>query len=110
MAIARALGAQPELLICDEITSALDVSVQAAVVDLLAELQHELSLSILFITHNLGVVASIADRVLILDSGAICEQGDVDRVFRTPESPRTKELLAAAPTMRIAGRAEGASR
>jgi peptide/nickel transport system ATP-binding protein len=110
VAIARALSAQPEMLVCDEITSALDVSVQAAVVDLLNELRDELSLSLLFITHNLGVVASIADRVLILDEGAICEQGEVDRVFRAPESARTRELLDAAPTMQVASRSEAASR
>jgi peptide/nickel transport system ATP-binding protein len=98
------------MLVCDEITSALDVSVQAAVVDLLNELRDELSLSLLFITHNLGVVASIADRVLILDEGAICEQGEVDRVFRAPESARTRELLDAAPTMQVASRSEAASR
>jgi len=100
VAIARALAAGPDLLVCDEITSALDVSVQAAVIELLDELRASLSLSLLFITHNLGVVASIADYVLILDQGRVCEQGAVDRVFSDPQSPRTAELLAAAPVLR----------
>lgn len=102
VAIARALAVQPDLLVCDEITSALDVSVQAAVVELLAELRSRLSLSMLFITHNLGVVAAIADYVLILDQGVICEEGPVERVFADPQSPRAVELLKAAPTLQFA--------
>jgi peptide/nickel transport system ATP-binding protein len=99
VAIARALAANPETLICDEITSALDVSVQAAVIDLLSELRQALGLALVFITHNLGVVSAIADRVLILDRGVICEQGEVDAVFNSPQHPRTQELLASAPTL-----------
>jgi peptide/nickel transport system ATP-binding protein len=102
VAIARALAAQPDLLVCDEITSALDVSVQAAVIELLAELRSRLSLSMLFITHNLGVVAAIADYVLILDRGMICEEGPVEQVFAHPRSERAIELLEAAPTLRFA--------
>ena len=75
VAIARALAAGPVLVICDEITSALDVSVQAAVIELLQQLREQLSLSLLFITHNLGLVTAVADRVLILDGGHICEEG-----------------------------------
>ena len=100
VAIARALIAKPDLLVCDEITSALDVSVQAAVIELLTDLRLDLSLSLLFITHDLGVVASIADRVLILDQGVICEEGVVERVFTEPQSPYTTALLAAVPTLR----------
>jgi peptide/nickel transport system ATP-binding protein len=107
VAIARALAANPEVLVCDEITSALDVSVQAAVIDLLSELRNALGLALVFITHNLGVVSAIADRVLILDRGVICEQGDVDTVFNSPQHPRTKELLASAPTLEAAGQAQG---
>jgi peptide/nickel transport system ATP-binding protein len=99
VAIARALAANPEVLICDEITSALDVSVQAAVIDLLAELRDALGLALVFITHNLGVVNTIADRVLILDHGIICEEGDVESVFRSPQHPRTQELLSSAPSL-----------
>jgi peptide/nickel transport system ATP-binding protein len=99
VAIARALIAQPDVVVCDEITSALDVSVQAAVIELLVELREELGLSLLFITHNLGVVASIADRVLILEQGRICEEGTLDEVFVTPRNAYTAELLAAAPRL-----------
>ena len=99
VAIARALAAKPELLICDEITSALDVSVQAAVIELLAELRDELGLALLFVTHNLGIVNAIADNVVILGSGRICEQGAVDTVFTTPQHAHTRELLSSAPIL-----------
>ncbi len=99
VAIARALAPQPDLLICDEVTSALDVSVQAAVLELLQELQRELRLSMLFITHNLGVVACVADSVLVMDRGELCETGPVARVLEEPEHEYTRRLLAAAPTM-----------
>ena len=84
VAIARALAAQPDLLICDEVTSALDVSVQAAVLELLQELRRELNLSLLFITHNLGVVACMADVVLVVERGTLRETGRVDEVLSMP--------------------------
>jgi peptide/nickel transport system ATP-binding protein len=99
IAIARAAVAQPDLIVCDEITSALDVSVQGAVIELLGDLRQEFGLSLLFITHDLGVVASIADRVIVLDRGQIVEDGAVDRVFHAPTSERSRELLAAAPRL-----------
>jgi oligopeptide/dipeptide ABC transporter ATP-binding protein len=99
VAIARALAARPDLLICDEVTSALDVSVQAAVLELLQELQRELHLSMLFITHNLGVVACIADTVLVLDQGSLCESGAVADVLASPSHDYTRRLLAAAPCL-----------
>jgi len=99
VAIARALAAKPDLVICDEITSALDVSVQAAVLELLAELRAELGLALLFITHNFGVVASIADRMLVLESGSIREQGTVASVLSNPQDDYTRRLVAAAPRL-----------
>jgi peptide/nickel transport system ATP-binding protein len=99
IAIARALAAAPKLLVCDEVTSALDVSIQAAVLDLLAELRRELQLSLLFISHDLGVVASVADRVLVLENGLICEEGAVRSVLSSPQSAYTARLVAAAPSI-----------
>ena len=99
VAIARALAARPDLLICDEVTSALDVSVQAAVLELLQELQRDLRLSMLFITHNLGVVACIADTVLVMDRGTLCETGTVAEVLASPSHDYTRRLLAAAPCL-----------
>ena len=97
--IAIALAAEPEVLVCDESTSALDVTVQAEMLDLLDELRRELELSVLFITHDLGVVARIADRVLILDGGLICEQGTTAEVFGDPRHETTKRLIEASPSL-----------
>jgi peptide/nickel transport system ATP-binding protein len=99
VAIARALAAAPEVLVCDEITSALDVSVQAAILELLAEVRGELGLSMLMITHDLGVVAVAADRVAVLERGTIKETGSVERVLLAPEDPYTARLVASAPTL-----------
>ncbi len=98
VAIARALVVEPRLLICDEITSALDVSVQASVVETLLRLQVERGLSLLFITHNLALVRSIAQRVVVLDQGVIVESGETDSVLDRPQAEYTKSLLAATPT------------
>ena len=97
--IARALAAGPDVVICDEITSALDVSVQAAVLKLLGDLRDELGLSMLFVTHDLGVVATIADRVLVLEQGMLCEEGPVAAVLAEPQHPYTRRLLASAPSL-----------
>jgi peptide/nickel transport system ATP-binding protein len=97
--IARALAAEPELIVCDEITSALDVSVQAAVLRLLGQLRSELGLALLFITHDLGVVASVAERVLVLERGELVETGDTLAVLRHPRHAYTQRLLAAAPSL-----------
>jgi len=99
VAIARALAADPDLLLCDEITSALDVSVQAATLDLLGELQSDLGLALLFITHDLGVVASVADEVLVLEHGSEVETGDAIKVLQTPEAAYTRRLIDAAPSL-----------
>jgi peptide/nickel transport system ATP-binding protein len=99
VAVARALAARPDLLVCDEVTSALDVSVQAATLDLLAELRRDLGLAMLFITHDLGVVAAVADRVLVLDRGVVCEHGRTNEILATPEADYTRRLVEAAPTL-----------
>jgi peptide/nickel transport system ATP-binding protein len=99
VAIARALAARPDLLICDEITSALDVSVQAAVLALLAELRETSGLALLFITHDLGVVANIADRTLVLEHGIVREEGSTAEVISDPRHQYTRRLVAAAPLL-----------
>ena len=99
IAIARALAVQPQIIVCDEPTSALDVSVQAQILNLLRELQRELDVSYLFITHNIGVVEYIADRVAVMRAGLIEEQGEVDRVLGAPATGYTRSLLAAVPRL-----------
>jgi peptide/nickel transport system ATP-binding protein len=103
VALARALAARPDVVVCDEITSALDVSVQAAVLELLQELRSELGLSLLFITHDLGVVGTIADRVLVLERGRLRESGPTARVLDEPQDEYTRRLLAAAPRLPVPG-------
>lgn len=97
--IARALAVKPKLLVCDEPTSALDLTVQAQILDLLARLQDELGLAYLFITHNIGVVASFAHYVAVMRQGRLVEQGEVEAVLTRPEHEYTKALLAAPPTL-----------
>jgi peptide/nickel transport system ATP-binding protein len=98
ISIARALAMQPKLLICDEPTSALDVSVQAQVLNLLKRLQNTLQLSYLFITHDIAVVAYLADRVAVMYLGRIVEQGDVTQILQHARHPYTQALLEAVPT------------
>ena len=95
-AIARAMAVHPEILVCDEATSALDVSVQAKIISLLLHLQREHGMSLLFISHDLPLVSSIADRVLIMQNGRIVEQGETSRVLREPSEDYTRNLLRAA--------------
>jgi peptide/nickel transport system ATP-binding protein len=102
VAIARALAAQPSVLICDEVTSALDVSVQAAIIELLGELRREMGLSMLFITHDLALIRTIADRVAVMNNGRIVEQGSVDSILTAPSADYTRELLANTPSIEVA--------
>lgn len=97
LAIARALAVEPRVLVCDEPTSALDVSVQAQILNLLRELQQQLGLGMLFITHNMGVVAYLADHVAVMQQGKVVEQGEAQAVFEAPQHDYTRTLLAAVP-------------
>jgi oligopeptide transport system ATP-binding protein len=95
--IARALALKPKLVICDEPVSALDVSIQAQIVNLLDDLQDELGLTYLFVAHDIGVVRHISDRIAVMNEGKIVEQGTADQVCEQPKDEYTKKLLAAVP-------------
>jgi oligopeptide transport system ATP-binding protein len=97
--IAIALAANPKLLIADEPTTALDVTIQAQILDLMKELQNKMETSIIFITHDLGVVANVADRVAVMYAGQIVEMGTVDEIFYDPRHPYTWGLLASMPSL-----------
>ena len=97
--IAMALSCRPRLLIADEPTTALDVTVQAQVLRLMRGLQRELGMALIFITHDMGVVAEIADRVLVMRGGEKVEEGDVFTIFDHPAAPYTRALLAAVPAL-----------
>lgn len=99
IAIARALAPEPKLIICDEPTSALDVSVQAQILNLLGRIQRETGIAYLLITHNFGVVEYIADRVAVMRSGKIVEEGPLEDVLQHPPSAYTRELLDAVPRL-----------
>jgi oligopeptide/dipeptide ABC transporter ATP-binding protein len=98
--IAMAIVNRPELLIADEPTTALDVTIQAQILDLLADLRHKFGLTMLFISHDLAVVAKIADRVAVMYAGRIVELGNRSQIFRSPAHPYTRGLLKAVPTLR----------
>lgn len=101
VAIARALIVKPDILICDEITSSLDVSVQASIVELLQELQTDRSLTLLFVTHNMALVRNIAQKVAVLEAGRIVEQNLVGEVFGNPQSPYTRRLISDTPSFTL---------
>ncbi|MET0843046.1 MAG: ABC transporter ATP-binding protein [Mycetocola sp.] len=99
VAIARALAPSPSVIVLDEAVSALDVSIQAQILDLLVELQKQIGLSYLFISHDLGVISHISDKVLVMKDGAVVERGTADDVFNRPQHPYTQQLVASLPTL-----------
>ena len=103
--IAMALACEPKLLIADEPTTALDVTTQANILDLFKELQEDLGMAVMFITHDLGVVAEIADEVVVMYLGEVVERGDVDTIFHDSKHPYTRALLESIPKLGLRGRA-----
>ena len=101
--IAIALAANPDILICDEPTTALDVTIQAQILELMQSLQKELGMAIIMITHDLGVVAQLCDEVIVMYAGSICEQGTADEIFYNPKHEYTKGLLRSIPTLESDG-------
>src|SRR6218665_3510418 len=99
--IAMAMSCNPNILIADEPTTAVDVTVKATILDLMKDLRNEIESSIIFITHDLGVIAEIADRVIVMYKGKIVEQGSVLEIFENPKHPYTRSLLACRPPLDI---------
>ena len=100
LCIARAVALEPELLICDEAVSALDLSIRAQILDLLMELKKNMGLSILFISHDIGVVQHVSDRVIVMNRGRIVESGDCSEVLGNPRDEYTRALIASVPRIR----------
>jgi len=105
--IAMALALDPDMLIADEPTTALDVTTQAQILDLIRKIQHRKGMSVMFITHDFGVVSDIADRVIVMEKGHLVEQGSVDEVLLNPQHPYTRRLIAAVPHMRETDKTRG---
>ena len=101
--IAMALACEPDILIADEPTTALDVTIQAQILELMKDLQKELGMAIIMITHDLGVVAQMCDEVIVMYAGSICEQGTADEIFYNPKHEYTKGLLRSIPTENTSG-------
>ena len=104
ISIARALASRPRILICDEPTSALDVSIQAQILNLLKDLQQELGLTMLFISHDLPVIRQMCDRVAVMRNGSICEIAETEQLFNAPSHEYTKHLLDLMPRMDLLDR------
>jgi ABC-type glutathione transport system ATPase component len=109
VALARAFAAQPEVLLCDEVTSALDVSVQATILELIAELSERTHTAVIWVSHDLAVVRTIADRALVMKDGEVCEEGQTDELFVAAKHEYTQQLLAAIPELLAAASAAEAS-
>jgi oligopeptide transport system ATP-binding protein len=101
--IAMALACEPDILIADEPTTALDVTIQAQILELMGQLQKELGMAIIMITHDLGVVAQMCDEVIVMYAGSICEQGTADEIFYNPCHEYTKGLMRSIPTLESSG-------
>jgi peptide/nickel transport system ATP-binding protein len=101
VAIARAIASRPKIVVCDEPVSALDVSIQAQILDLLGDLQRQFGISYLFISHDLGVIHHLSDRVLVMKQGEVIEGGDVDEILLRPQSRYAQDLVAAVPRLRF---------
>ena len=101
IAIARALSATPSLILADEPTTALDVTIQAQILDLLKDLRRKMDVSIMLITHDMGIVAEICERVTVLYAGQVCETGTVEQVFSKPKHPYTEALLTSVPSLAL---------
>jgi peptide/nickel transport system ATP-binding protein len=101
VAIARAIAAHPRIIVCDEPVSALDVSIQAQILDLLGDLQRQFGMSYLFISHDLGVIHHVSDRVLVMRQGEVVESGDADEILLRPQSRYAQGLVAAVPRLRF---------
>ena len=99
--IAQAIAAKPELLICDEAVSALDIQIRAQILELLLDLKERLGLSLMFITHDLGVVQHVAERLIVMYHGVVAEEGDCGRILSSPQSDYTRNLIAAVPRIAV---------
>ncbi len=103
VAIARAFAADPSVLLCDEVTSALDVSVQAVVLEILAQLAAEHGTAVVLVSHDLAVVRTVADRAMVMRAGEVCESAPTEQLFSSPRHPYTVELLSVIPDVAQAG-------